>query len=343
MNMRTRMGLPGVRRASGFTLIELLVVIAIIALLTSILLPSLSGARRLAQATACAANSRSSAQGMAQYANDSNDWIIGSPNGSGAHIKGAVAHGATSQVWDFMGPLAKLSGIPLPENRTPRDVVARFNLVRNDLNQFYCRSNGFLATRFSGPNAGVGRMISYNTSRYMMFEWDESKTDGVYKYANVHEEKLPSRWSPRITRLGDTSKKVFMADGSRYATCNITPDYDLSATGSWGGAFSDAAPYSTFSRSWDRNALFGAAGCTFDARLYAFRHSLTSPREKAPADTLKANLVFFDGHAELMGDLQAANPWFWLPAGSKLETGSMYEDVKRHYQLTGASEIEINN
>ena len=44
-----------------------------------------------------------------------------------------------------------------------------------------------------------------------------------------------------------------------------------------------------------------------------------------------------------MGDLQAANPWFWLPAGSKLETGSMYEDVKRHYQLTGASEIEINN
>jgi prepilin-type N-terminal cleavage/methylation domain-containing protein/prepilin-type processing-associated H-X9-DG protein len=63
-------------RRGAFTLVELLVVIGIIALLISILLPSLNAARKQARITQCLSNMRQLGNGQQIYANQYRGWAV---------------------------------------------------------------------------------------------------------------------------------------------------------------------------------------------------------------------------------------------------------------------------
>ena len=67
-------------RKTGFTLIELLVVVSIIALLVSILLPSLSRARAVARRAVCGSNLHQLGVGTAMFAHDYNDLLWRHPS-----------------------------------------------------------------------------------------------------------------------------------------------------------------------------------------------------------------------------------------------------------------------
>jgi len=75
------------KRSKGFTLIELLVVVAIIALLVSILLPTLGRARELAKQALCSANLNAVGKAWVLYGNDANDQppILPDINQSGSN------------------------------------------------------------------------------------------------------------------------------------------------------------------------------------------------------------------------------------------------------------------
>lgn len=104
------------KASNAFTLVELLVVIGIIAVLISILLPSLAKARAAAVNVACQSNLRQLGIYALQYTIDSGGWL---PVTGSATKNDAYAYSEMSP-----GPWAERLGIPNPSNVWPNYCIA---------------------------------------------------------------------------------------------------------------------------------------------------------------------------------------------------------------------------
>ncbi len=143
----------------GFTLVELLVVIGIIALLISILLPSLNRARETANRVKCASNLRQIGQGFLLYAND---------NKSGAYPRTVFAQATTGDTIPTWGTSPGSTDPFLSTGARPsaNDVTAALFLVLRSQDMtpevFTCPSSNTEKWDFGGGSNSALNWSNFN-------------------------------------------------------------------------------------------------------------------------------------------------------------------------------------
>lgn len=176
---------------TAFTLVELLVVIGIIALLISILLPSLARARQTALTVSCASNLRQIGQGLMMYANDNKGKLPYSEVSASAvfwwmpvsEVLGTDPGG--TQWWSAarLSPALRCPGSTLPAEVTASawfrpdfrvHFAAHPRLMTNDFNV------DPVTQRFEAPRA----ISSVKDSASKALVWDSGQTMQMWQNGN---------------------------------------------------------------------------------------------------------------------------------------------------------------
>ena len=298
-------------RRTAFTLIELLVVVAIIALLLSILLPSLAVARGQSRMAVCSVHLRQIGVAGIAYADGSRRWLAGSPNTSGNGARAGFGfengnytptsspdHYPALHVFDWANPLLPLLGV-----RPPIDFARRYAAAVGDM--LCCPSNRREAGPVNFPP--LNRLIpddaiapSYATSRYFTYVGDGAQTGEIAGTLWWHDDCVPSAYVPKLDRIHRPANKALLADAhvvSKTKGQIANANWGFTSHGAWRSH--DEAPV-TYRGSFLRDELWRHRGAI--------------------------NILAFDGHVERQPEGDGRGPTglgtgarrasWWFPSGT---------------------------
>ncbi len=264
------------RNAQAFTLVELLVVIGIIAVLISILMPSLSKARYNANRTACMSNLRQIGIAMSLYASENDGWWP-CPMGRGGDWGGGAQGSWDIRLLPYLGTKVTWNhaAAELPwENVRPNVFRCPLDTTENDPNQWW---------------APVPRR-SYNIN------W------GIYEftdYSFAHPSAFYPPWENGGARI---------PNGGAFRPGSLVPDHMSNG----GKIFAIVADF-YFRRPNDMAALIGTD--FWPGEWYNFVRNENdgdgtwlptahpSPRESQKFSWDERNALFSDYHVETVRDL----------------------------------------
>jgi prepilin-type N-terminal cleavage/methylation domain-containing protein/prepilin-type processing-associated H-X9-DG protein len=345
----------------AFTLIELLVVVAIIAVLMSILLPSLREAREQSRAAVCGQRLRDLGNGLATYFTEHKDWIPG-VNTSGLTVRSLEGvpdwwnqSGIPVQSHDWISPILNPS-LQMPANR-----AARF---RDIINHFRCPSQKFYKAVVWAPgkdscpdkNDFDEAPDGWTPLSYLMpvhFQhWGTDYAQGqpselvlgsnrVNQRQKLYAITSPpgSRWEAdhrryksQLQQVGNPAQKIAAADATRYVDLDLI-DFDPTPNPSFFGSFTSAGGW------WGGGTEYGVKGGTKNYNggtisrgspgegrnlELSYRHGPARGTTSGSAliNRGQINALFFDGSVRRLGDRASRNPVPWYPRGSIVNDAS---------------------
>jgi prepilin-type N-terminal cleavage/methylation domain-containing protein/prepilin-type processing-associated H-X9-DG protein len=342
------------RAGRAFTLIELLVVVAIIALLLSILLPSLQCAREEAKAVKCGVNLRQLGLGMHGYINEHDGWVPG-VNTSGLSFwltalqsddfLETLRHpGNPVQQWDWMTPSLRYE-MEMDGNRAERyefltSVFACPTIKPIKIDTLFSPNDAPDRPDWMEVLRDKGlRAVSYLAAGAFQM-WGRDYANQRFGPGGLPDTPRPfvpgetwvvnwDSYRSNIERMGVPARKVAAADGTRYLAEDGRLDMHPKPFDVTYGSFADAGAW--FARSpaygpgrgtpnWDGTEISVGAEADGANLPLSYRHGCIGGKvpKSARENEGLINALFYDGHVSRLTDRESRNVEFWYPKGSKV-------------------------